>query len=116
MMEFDLGHGVCPSIPYHVRFIHLIFNHLIIILVRFFLFYLFIYFLFVKGIKRVYIGSQLIYAVGMLFMGYLRHRVAVIILSAAAGILYSTLFTIPYLLISKYYTSNTVCQCLFFLN
>jgi len=61
-----------------------------------------------KGIKRVYIGSQLIYAIGMLLMGYLRHRIAVIILSAVAGILYSTLFTIPYLLISKYYSSNTV--------
>ncbi|CAM4887396.1 unnamed protein product [Rotaria socialis] len=62
------------------------------------------------GIKRVYVGSQLIYAVGMLLMGYLRHRVAVIILSAVAGILYSTLFTIPYLLISKYYTSNIFNQ------
>lgn len=61
------------------------------------------------GIKRVYIASQLIYAVGMLLMGYLRHRLAVIVLSAVAGILYSTLFTIPYLLISQYYASNTVC-------
>ncbi|CAF0774309.1 unnamed protein product [Adineta steineri] len=62
------------------------------------------------GIKRVYIGSQLIYAIGMLLMGYLRHRFAVIILSATAGILYSTLFTIPFLLISKYYASNTYGQ------
>ncbi|UJR15709.1 hypothetical protein I4U23_002644 [Adineta vaga] len=62
------------------------------------------------GIKRVYIGSQLIYAVGMLLMGYMRHRVGVIILSAAAGVLYSTLFTIPYLLIAKYHTSNTFDQ------
>ncbi len=67
-------------------------------------------FFFPKGIKRVYIGSQLIYAIGMLLMGYLRHRIAVIVLSAVAGILYSTLFTIPYLLISKYYSSNTVCR------
>lgn len=65
------------------------------------------------GIKRVYIGSQLIYATGMILMGYLRHRVAVIILSAVAGILYSTLFTIPYLLISKYYSSNSVCILFF---
>jgi len=42
-------------------------------------------------------------------MGFLRHRIGVIVLSAVAGILYSTLFTIPYLLISKYHTSNTVC-------
>ena len=67
-------------------------------------------FAFSQGIKRVYIGSQLIYASGMLLMGFLRHRFAVIILSAVAGVLYSTLFTIPYLLISKYYTSNTVCK------
>ncbi|CAF1164404.1 unnamed protein product [Rotaria sordida] len=62
------------------------------------------------GIKRVYIGSQLIYAIGMILMGYLHHRIAVIILSAVAGILYSTLFTIPYLLISKYYRSNIFNQ------
>jgi hypothetical protein len=42
-------------------------------------------------------------------MGYIRHRIGVIVLSAVAGILYSTLFTIPYLLISKYHASNTVC-------
>lgn len=70
----------------------------------------FVFFLFVfnQGIKRVYIGSQLIYAIGMLLMGYVKHRIGVIVLSAVAGILYSTLFTIPYLLISKYHTSNTV--------
>ncbi|CAF1017497.1 unnamed protein product [Rotaria sordida] len=62
------------------------------------------------GIKRVYIGSQVIYAIGMLFMGYLKHRIGVIILSAVAGVLYSTLFTIPYLLISQYHTSNTFDQ------
>ncbi|CAF1123136.1 unnamed protein product [Adineta steineri] len=59
------------------------------------------------GIKRVYIGSQLIYAIGMLLMGYVKHRIGVIVLSAVAGILYSTLFTIPYLLIAKYHTLNT---------
>ena len=65
----------------------------------------------------------MIYAVGMLLMGYVRHRVGVIVLSAVAGILYSTLFTIPYLLISQYHTSTTVglliacgimSQCVFF--
>ncbi|CAF3280182.1 unnamed protein product [Rotaria socialis] len=62
------------------------------------------------GIKRVYIGSQIIYAVGMLLMGCLRHRIGVIVFSAVAGILYSTLFTIPYLLISQYHTSNQFAQ------
>jgi hypothetical protein len=118
MMEFDLVHGVCQCIQSHVRFIHLIFNHLIISLVCFLILlnrvFLFLIFLLIKGIKRVYIGSQLIYAIGMLLMGYLRHRIAVIILSAVAGILYSTLFTIPYLLISKYYSSNTVCSYFLF--
>lgn len=70
------------------------------------------------GIKRVYIGSQLIYSCGMFLMGYFRHRVAVILLSAVSGILYSTLFTMPYLLISQYYASNTVsgsnCAATFF--
>ena len=61
-----------------------------------------------KGIKRVYIGSQLTYAIGMLLMGYVRNRFGVIVFSAVAGILYSTLFTIPYLLISQYHTLNKV--------
>ncbi|CAF0738784.1 unnamed protein product [Didymodactylos carnosus] len=58
------------------------------------------------GIKRVYIASQLIYSVGMILMGILRHRVAVVILSGVTGVLYATLFTIPYLLISKYHNSD----------
>ncbi|CAF3220687.1 unnamed protein product, partial [Rotaria socialis] len=33
-----------------------------------------------------------------------------IVFSAVAGILYSTLFTIPYLLISQYHTSNQFAQ------
>lgn len=63
-----------------------------------------------SGIKRVYIGSQIIYSIGMFLMGVFRHRLGVIVLSAVAGILYSTLFTIPYLLISKYHTLNVVRQ------
>lgn len=46
-------------------------------------------------------------------MGCLRHRIGVIVFSAVAGILYSTLFTIPYLLISQYHTSNQVCSMIF---
>jgi hypothetical protein len=106
---FDLVHGVCQFTPYHVRYIHIIFNHLINILVCLYFVKILIEKYFHKGIKRVYIASQLIYAIGMLLMGYIRHRIGVIILSAVAGILYSTLFTIPFLLISKYHTSNTVC-------
>ena len=66
---------------------------------------------FPEGIKRVYIGSQVIYAIGMLLMGVFRHRLAVIVLSAVAGVLYSTLFTIPYLLISQYHASASVGLC-----
>ncbi|XP_037078378.1 LOW QUALITY PROTEIN: proton-associated sugar transporter A-like [Pollicipes pollicipes] len=57
--------------------------------------------------RPVYVGGQLVYAVGMVFMATLRHRVAVIVFSACAGVMYSTLFTMPYLLVAHYHVSGS---------
>lgn len=55
------------------------------------------------GAKSVYVGGQLVYCVGMIGMAAARHPVAVILLSPTAGVMYSTLFTMPYLLIAHYH-------------
>ncbi|CAG7659647.1 unnamed protein product [Allacma fusca] len=58
------------------------------------------------GAKRVYICGQLVYSVGMVFMGTFRHRAGVIIFSWTAGIMYATLFTMPYLLVARYHAAE----------
>jgi len=61
--------------------------------------------------KPVYVCGQLVYTVGMIFMAATRHPVAVIALSPCAGIMYATLFTMPYLLVARYHTSDKVTPC-----
>ncbi|GIY52150.1 hypothetical protein CEXT_700821 [Caerostris extrusa] len=56
----------------------------------------------VECAKTTYIGGQLVYCVGMILMAVTRHKVAVILLSPTAGVMYATLFTMPYLLIAHY--------------
>ena len=56
----------------------------------------------------MYIGSQLVYTCGALLMALTRHPVMVILLSPTSGIMYATLFTMPYLLVAHYHSSNTV--------
>ncbi|WAR04783.1 S45A2-like protein, partial [Mya arenaria] len=56
--------------------------------------------------KPVYVCGQLVYTVGMVVMALSRHPAAVIILSPCAGIMYATLFTMPYLLVARYHTSG----------
>ncbi|XP_064082799.1 proton-associated sugar transporter A-like isoform X3 [Macrobrachium nipponense] len=58
------------------------------------------------GAKPVYVCGQLVYSVGMIFMASLRHKAAVIIFSCCAGVMYSTLFTMPYLLVAHYHASG----------
>ncbi|XP_024883169.1 proton-associated sugar transporter A [Temnothorax curvispinosus] len=57
--------------------------------------------------RKVYIYGLLFYSVGMLLMALTKHPVGVIIFSWAAGVMYSTLFTMPYLLIAHYHASST---------
>jgi solute carrier family 45 protein 1/2/4 len=44
----------------------------------------------------------------MIFMALARHPVGVIIFSWTAGIMYATLFTMPYLLVARYHAAETV--------
>ena len=65
------------------------------------------------GAKRVYVIGQLVFTVGMAIMAATRHKVAVLLLSPTAGIMYATLFTMPYLLVAHYHTSGLVSWALF---
>lgn len=56
----------------------------------------------------MYIGGLLFYCTGMSLMALTRARASVIIFSWAAGVMYSTLFTMPYLLIAHYHAQGTV--------
>lgn len=60
--------------------------------------------------KRVYVLGQLVFTVGMAIMAAARHKVAVVLLSPTAGIMYATLFTMPYLLVAHYHTSGLFAQ------
>eukprot|EP00096_Caligus_rogercresseyi_P012847 TRINITY_DN5513_c0_g1_i1.p1 TRINITY_DN5513_c0_g1~~TRINITY_DN5513_c0_g1_i1.p1 ORF type:complete len:462 (-),score=85.36 TRINITY_DN5513_c0_g1_i1:78-1277(-) len=63
----------------------------------------------IKGFraKPVYIGGQLVYSAGMVLMALSRSKWGVLVFSASAGIMYSTLFTMPYLLVAHYHETNT---------
>ncbi|XP_055860305.1 proton-associated sugar transporter A-like [Biomphalaria glabrata] len=54
--------------------------------------------------KKVYVIGQLVFTLGMAGMAVSRSKIAVILLSPAAGIMYATLFTMPYLLVAHYHT------------
>uniref|UniRef100_T1IUZ2 Major facilitator superfamily (MFS) profile domain-containing protein n=1 Tax=Strigamia maritima TaxID=126957 RepID=T1IUZ2_STRMM len=62
------------------------------------------------GTKSVYIGGQLIYSFGMAVLAIARHPAASMILSCTAGIMYSTLFTMPYLLVSHYHSNLIIFE------
>ncbi|XP_043250244.1 proton-associated sugar transporter A [Colletes gigas] len=57
--------------------------------------------------RRVYICGLLFYSTGMMMMALTKHPVGVIIFSWTAGVMYSTLFTMPYLLVAHYHASST---------
>lgn len=58
--------------------------------------------------KTVYVGGLLFYCAGMSLMAMTRARMGVIVFSWAAGVMYSTLFTMPYLLVAHYHATGTV--------
>lgn len=57
--------------------------------------------------QRVYICGLLFYSTGMMMMALTKHPAGVIIFSWTAGVMYSTLFTMPYLLVAHYHASST---------
>lgn len=58
--------------------------------------------------KSVYVGGLLFYCTGMTLMALTRAKASVIIFSWTAGVMYSTLFTMPYLLVAHYHSVGTV--------
>lgn len=56
----------------------------------------------------MYVGGLLFYCTGMMLMAMTRAKASVIIFSWAAGVMYSTLFTMPYLLVAHYHSMGTV--------
>ncbi|XP_050419603.1 proton-associated sugar transporter A isoform X1 [Adelges cooleyi] len=64
------------------------------------------------GAKRVYTGGLLFYSAGMFMMAVTRHKFSVIFFSWAAGVMYSTMFTMPFLLIAHYHSTNKFSESL----
>ncbi|KAM3967239.1 loss of visual transmission [Aphomia sociella] len=58
------------------------------------------------GAKRVYVGGLCTYSCGMFVLTALRARAAVLLCSWTAGVMYSTLFTMPYLLVAHYHATG----------
>merc|ERR550517_518533 len=68
------------------------------------------------GAKPVYVGGQLVYSVGMVCLALTRSQWAVLVFSCTAGVMYSTLFTMPYLLVAHYHETDTIhCEDTWFL-
>lgn len=66
--------------------------------------------------KPVYIGGQLVYCLGMICLALIRTKWAVLVFSCTAGVMYSTLFTMPYLLVAHYHETDTIhCEDTWFL-
>jgi solute carrier family 45, member 1/2/4 len=51
-----------------------------------------------------------VYCTGMFMLALSRHKLGVIVFSWTAGVMYSTLFTMPYLLVAHYHAENTVSK------
>lgn len=66
------------------------------------------------NIKAIYILGQLTYSLGMLVLALTKNKYIAIIVSPTAGIMYSTLFTIPYILISNYHSDENVIKSINF--
>ena len=56
----------------------------------------------------MYICGQLVYTVGAIILAASRQPAAVLFLSPTAGIMYATLFTMPYLLVAHYHSTGKV--------
>lgn len=61
--------------------------------------------------KRIYISGLLVYAIGMFLMAITKHKIGVVLFSWTAGVMYSTLFTMPYLLVAHYHSKGVVSKC-----
>ncbi|XP_026322012.1 proton-associated sugar transporter A [Hyposmocoma kahamanoa] len=58
------------------------------------------------GARNVYVGGLCTYSCGMFLLCIIRARAAVLLFSWTAGVMYSTLFTMPYLLVAHYHATG----------
>ncbi|KAI5637404.1 major facilitator superfamily domain-containing protein [Phthorimaea operculella] len=58
------------------------------------------------GAKKVYVGGLCTYSLGMFMLCAIRAKAAVLLFSWTAGVMYSTLFTMPYLLVAHYHATG----------
>ncbi|CAG4918935.1 unnamed protein product [Colias eurytheme] len=63
------------------------------------------------GAKKVYVGGLSTYSCGMMLLCILRAPAAVLLFSWTAGVMYSTLFTMPYLLVAHYHATGMWDSC-----
>lgn len=58
------------------------------------------------GAKKVYITGLIVYSTGMCLMAITKSKFGVLLFSWTAGVMYSTLFTMPYLLVANYHAKG----------
>lgn len=56
----------------------------------------------------MYTGGLVFYALGMIVLAVFPTKWGVLVLSISAGVIYATLFTLPYLLLANYHASGSV--------
>ncbi|EDV50579.1 proton-associated sugar transporter A [Drosophila erecta] len=61
------------------------------------------------GTKAVYISGMIYYGIGMLVLGLWPTKWGVLVFSTSAGILYGTIFTVPFILVARYHAKNCFC-------
>lgn len=59
------------------------------------------------GTRLVYVGGLLVFAAGMTILAAFPTKWGVLLLSITAGIIYATLFTMPFLLIAQYHAKGS---------
>ncbi len=66
------------------------------------------FFFYVKGTRNIYRFSQISYSVGMLILALTRNKIVATLASFTAGMIYSSLFTIPFILLANYHSCENV--------
>uniref|UniRef100_A0A182QBB5 Major facilitator superfamily (MFS) profile domain-containing protein n=1 Tax=Anopheles farauti TaxID=69004 RepID=A0A182QBB5_9DIPT len=59
------------------------------------------------GARPVYMGGLLLFSLGMLFMGIFKEKFMIFIACPTVGIMYATMYSLPYLLVSQYHSKNS---------
>lgn len=59
-------------------------------------------------VKFIYVGSLTLFGISMFLLATFPTQLGVLVLSVPAGIIYSTMLTIPFLLMTKYHGSELV--------